>query len=514
MGTFKKFIVITGKKPNYTHKSIMSIDHEVSWYDLVAEPDCACSAPSAETGGVQLRESKNYDTSLATTPYTIPALYTDELNQDFYFAFNPGGQAGVVVFNQSTLKFLNIFQRARTLADGLSHFGLPLTEINDVQGLIGLGLLEKVGQKYESKQSQTKALTAWLHVTNDCNLRCPYCYVQKTPDPMEVEIGQQSIDAVFRSVIVQGYRQVKLKYAGGEATLNFHLVLLLHKYAQRLADKYNLALDGVVLSNGVALTNRMIEELRENNIRLMISLDGVGDQHDSQRPFVNGHGSFNQVEKTLARLVAHNFIPSISITVSNRNLLGLPEVVSFVLKRGLPFTLNFYRENECSASFNDLAYDDEQIIIAMKKAFAVIEANLPPYSLLGTLVDRARLNALHNKPCGVGDSYMVINQNGGIGKCHMEMESTITDITARDPLKLIREDQIGLQNLSVEEKEGCKDCEWRYWCAGGCPALTYRVTGRFDIKAPNCRIYKALFPEVLRLEGLRLLKYSGATTSN
>ncbi len=251
----------------------------------------------------------------------------------------------------------------------------------------------------------------------------------------------------------------------------------------------------------------MIEALKENNIRLMISLDGVGDQHNNQRPFINGRGSFNQVEKTLDRLAAHNFTPSISITVSNRNLLGLPEVVSYVLKRDLPFTLNFYRENECSVSFNDLAYDNEQIIVAMKKAFAVIEADLPPYSLLGTLVDRARLDTLHNKPCGVGDSYMVINQNGGIGKCHMEMESTITDITARDPLKLIREEQIGLQNPSVEEKEGCRKCEWRYWCAGGCPALTYRTTGRFDVKSPNCEIYKAIFPEVLRLEGLRILKY-------
>jgi uncharacterized protein len=37
--------------------------------------------------------------------------------------------------------------------------------------------------------------------------------------------------------------------------------------------------------------------------------------------------------------------------------------------------------------------------------------------------------------------------------------------------------------------------------------LTYRMTGRSDIKSPNCAIYKALFPEALRLEALRLLKY-------
>ncbi|MCD6289306.1 MAG: hypothetical protein J7M34_02290 [Anaerolineae bacterium] len=37
--------------------------------------------------------------------------------------------------------------------------------------------------------------------------------------------------------------------------------------------------------------------------------------------------------------------------------------------------------------------------------------------------------------------------------------------------------------------------------------VTYRVTGRYDVKSPYCNIYRALFPEVLRLEALHLLKY-------
>lgn len=76
----------------------------------------------------------------------------------------------------------------------------------------------------------------------------------------------------------------------------------------------------------------------------------------------------------------------------------------------------------------------------------------------------------------------------------MEIERPITSIYAADPLGDLRQDRFGIQNLSVEEKEGCRDCEWKYWCAGGCPVLTYRATGRYDIKSPNCRIYKALSP--------------------
>jgi uncharacterized protein len=90
----------------------------------------------------------------------------------------------------------------------------------------------------------------------------------------------------------------------------------------------------------------------------------------------------------------------------------------------------------------------------------------------------------------------------------MQMKKPVTDFTAEDPLKLIQLDQIGIQNLPVNEKEGCKSCDWKHWCTGGCSLLTHTATGRYDVKSPNCRIYKTIYPEAMRLEGLRLLKYA------
>jgi uncharacterized protein len=465
------------------------------------ESNCACPADGFTLAGHETLVS-------STIPYVLPPLRIDAAAPGFHLAFNPLGAAGVSVLNDAAFQLLQTFQQPYTLADGVRAAGAPAHGLQIVQRFVQLGLLDPLDAPRTPRQSPPQTLTAWLHVTNECNLRCPYCYVHKSPDTMELARGYQAVDAVFRSALANGFRNVKFKYAGGEATLNLHTVLLLHDYAQRLATAHRLTLEGVVLSNGVALTHRMIAQLQARQIRLMISLDGVGAPHDAQRPFVNGHGSFAHVERALDRLAAHQFIPSISITISNRNLAGLPEVVEYVLKRGLPFKLNFYRENDCSATIADLTYQDEQVIDSMRRAFAVIASNLPRASLLEALVDLARLDSAHDRTCGVGQSYMVINQRGGLAKCHMELERTVGDVSAADPLQLIREDQIGVQNLRVEEKEGCWACEWRYWCAGGCPLLTYRVTGRFDVKSPNCRIYKALFPEVLRLEALRLLKYS------
>ena len=465
--------------------------------------DCACSSDENEL----LKDKVAYQENHAVWSKSS-FLYNQILDSSGTLLFNPLGASGPVVLNRSAQNILDLFSAPLTIQDAIAS--IPDVDkdrtASIVQHMITLGLISSPDYVKPSKQSP-KTLTAWLHVTNECNLRCDYCYITKTPDKMDVEQGKQSVDAVFRSAIANGFQSVKLKFAGGESTMNFSMLLELYDYAQSLALEKGLGLTGVVLTNGVGITERMIDTLQERKINLSISLDGVGEYHDAQRKFINGKGSFHLVERSLDRLAARGMVPSITITVSNRNLEGLPQVVEFVLQRNLPFTINFYRENECSAGHMDLAYNDEKIIEAMKKAFSIIENNLPPHSLLGSLVDRARLDAPHSKPCGVGDSYLVIDQNGKVAKCHMEIERSITDVSMPDPLKVIQLDQIGIQNVSVEEKEGCRDCTWRYWCAGGCPALTYRVTGRYDIKSPNCHIYKALFPEVLRLEGLRLLKY-------
>jgi uncharacterized protein len=471
----------------------------------IAESNCACP-DYAEANN---RQSIHPEPALR---YQTPTLHTAPLADHYFLAFNPVGRRGVTVLNRPAATLLQAFQNPLPLAEGVRRAGNPPQGMAAAARLVEVDLLQSPEQPTPARILSPDTLTAWVHVTNDCNLRCHYCYVDKTPDKMAVETGKAAIAAVFRSAIMHNFGRVKLKYAGGEATLNFPLVVELQRYAQTLALQHNLGLEGVVLSNGVSIGRRTIQTLAELDLRLMISLDGISEDHDRQRPLLNGSGSFQHVARTLDRLATYAIKPAISITVSQRNLAGLPRVVEDVLQREMPFTLNFYRENDCSSSFTDLAYDEDEMIAAIRAAFAVIEANLPPYKLLDRLVDLAQFSAPHQHTCGVGHAYMVIDQRGGIAKCHMEIERTVTDIYAADPLQLIRADQIGIQNLPVEEKEGCRECTWRYWCAGGCPALTYRFTKRFDIKSPNCRIYKAIYPDLLRLEAKRLLKYGLAKT--
>jgi uncharacterized protein len=475
--------------------------------------DCACPV-SGHAADYRILDDGN-SAALADGSQWVRGRETVEVqvDRDNWALFNPLASSGVVVVNSLARHIYDSFRRPATLDDVRASWPGDREDADRICGR--LSLLEMIHpvdrvQRPDFGATQARTLTAWLHVTNACNLRCPYCYVAKSADKMDEPTGHTAVEAVVRSAEVHGFTTVKLKYAGGEASLNHHLMLRLHARARELTEASGLGLQATMLSNGVRLPRTLVGTLRDEGIRVMISLDGLGEQHDIQRPFASGKPSFHLVERTIAQLIEQGHPPHLSITITSRNAPGVADVVRFALERDLTFSLNLFRDNDCAASFPDLRYQEQEMISSLLDAFGVIEEFLPAWSVLGSVLDRGQLVQPRQRACGVGQDYVVIDQDGRVAKCHMEIEKTLGDVFADDPLLLVRRDKALVQNLAVEEKEGCRDCTWRYWCSGGCSAATFRATGRYDIKSPNCNIYKAIYPAALRLEGLRLLRHATA----
>jgi uncharacterized protein len=462
--------------------------------------DCACSLSNITYDPIYLASDQE---TLDVNQYKISSAYSDiQISNEYIICYSPYSETIVI----------NNF--GKDLLNKIKNLSISQNEINNIEtksairNFISCGLIVNKTQSLPVLEEKLLSLTAWLHITDRCNLRCTYCYLPHVREDMSLETGKAAIDAIFRSAQANDFKQVKLKYAGGEPLLKFDLVVKLHTYAQTTCKDYGVEkIEGIVLSNGTLLTLEMIEKMKVLKLRLMISLDGMGQYHDSHRPYAGGRGSFKDVCDGIELAIANDLKPNISVTISSKTADGLSDVMAFILKHDLQFSLNFYRENELSANHEDMKIDEEKIINGMLSAFREIEKDIPRNSFLGGLVDRANLSAAHTHTCGVGQNYLVFDQNGQVAKCQMHIRKPITNIHVADPLAVIRADQTGIQNLPVLEKEGCKTCEWKDFCTGGCPLATFRATGRYDVKSPNCNIYKALFPEAMRLEGLRLLKY-------
>ena len=501
---------MTPVQPAYRAVAISSLDLPEAQQPLLHGcEDCAC--PVSNDRAIS-RSNAAASESIDDETHWVRGRDVVELalDSEHRILFNPVGHGGVVVVNEPANRIVASFRQPTTLGEAELACAVPSDEFSDVFGrLAHLEMIHRSQQPPRPEFQSGTVLTAWLHVTNACNLRCPYCYVRKSPEGMDEAIGRAAVEAVVRSAVDHGFEAIKLKYAGGEASLNHHVMLRLQAHARALASQHGLQLYATLLSNGVTLPPGLIETLKAEGIRVMISLDGLGAQHDAQRPFANGRPSFQFVDRTIARMIERGHPPHLSITITSRNAAGLADVVRYALERDLTFSLNIFRDNDCAASFPDLRYEEQAMIEALLRSFGVIEELLPPWSILGSILDRGQLLQPRQRSCGVGQDYVVIDQRGRVAKCHMEIEKTLGDVFKDDPLQVVRRDQTATQNLAVEEKEGCRDCTWRYWCSGGCAVATFRATGRYDIKSPNCNIYRAIYPQALRLEGLRILKYAG-----
>jgi uncharacterized protein len=475
--------------------------------------DCACPVPGNEADCQPLSIGQSDAVDDAGQWVRAREIVEMRIDQEHRALFNPLGRSGVVVVNQPARQVYDNFKRPATFKDARAAWPGDGDDADQVSlRLMRLEMIHRADRiprlALGAEEEASKTLTAWLHVTNACNLRCPYCYVAKSSEKMDEPVGHAAVAAVVRSAAAHGFATVKLKYAGGEASLNHHLMLRLHTRARELTAAHGLRLQATMLSNGVRLSRTLVESLKHEGIKVMISLDGIGDHHDAQRPSTTGKPSFHMVERTITQLIEQRHAPHLSITITNRNLHGVADVIRFALERDLTFSLNLFRDNDCAASFPDLRYEEQEMISALLDAFGVIEEFLPQWSVLGSVLDRGQLIQPRQHACGVGQDYVVIDQHGQVAACHMEIEKTLGDVFTDDPLLLIQHGQAMTQNLAVEEKEGCRDCAWRYWCSGGCSVATFRATGRYDIKSPNCNIYQAIYPAALRLEALRLLKYA------
>lgn len=465
---------------------ILALDDEIQGS---SDCDCACPSPTS-LPDIEMRFPAA-ELQLPTDFKTIP------LSDGYSVVFAPS-LSRVAVLNQAALAVLERFRNPRVPQE------LSDAEAAAAQTCFRLGLLHQCNQ--EIVLPAANELVAWLHVTNACNLRCSYCYISKTSASMSPEVAQTAVTSVVQTAQRHGYQRVLLKYAGGEASLNLSLVEAVHRSAQIACANADISLRGTLLSNGVGLTVAKLSLIHELGLRLMISLDGLGSTHDTQRPRLGGQSTATEVLTSIEQARQLGIDLTISVTITEESVTGLPQVTQWLLDRKLHFTLGFYRKPAAHAADFTARYGEQQIIDGMRAAYSTIEAQLPRYSLLGCLIDRASLGMSHERACAAGENYIVIDHRGNIAKCQMEITTPVSSIWQSDPLQEIRLSPRGVQNLPVDKKEGCSSCMWRYWCGGGCAVATFRNTGRYDVRSPHCSIYQALFPEVVRLEGLRLLR--------
>ncbi|SHJ58940.1 radical SAM/SPASM domain-containing protein [Paramaledivibacter caminithermalis] len=139
-------------------------------------------------------------------------------------------------------------------------------------------------------------------MTNDCNLRCTYCYANE--GSYNKKIGKLSKKAAKQAIdnFYDHYNHIKqISFFGGEPLLNYDTVDYICRYVTNLFDKHKIKSMPMfsMVTNCTLINDRVLETFKNYNLKIVASLDGPKEINDLQRIKKNGTGSFGIIDRNL-----------------------------------------------------------------------------------------------------------------------------------------------------------------------------------------------------------------------
>jgi len=355
-------------------------------------------------------------------------------------------------------------------------------------------VLKKETFKLEKFDSE-KIASLGIIPTFDCNLKCIYCY-SKGGDTKEI-INYEDVINVINYIKSQksGAEIFNLHLVGGgEPLLYFDLVNKIVLYAKTKFENVKIH----VVTNGT-FNQKVLNWLISENVSVRISYDGIGQAN--QRPYRIGSYSDKIVKENIKELVANKIFPMIQCIITSKTIDFMKEIVNDICVLGVE-VIKFEPVSctDVSRGENDL---EPNPVIFANKLIEVIEYiannNLP------VMIDTGYFcKPTENNYCGIARGNFILTPEGMITSC-------VEVARKADPYQ--KEIMIGKFNRnSIDFFEnnflnklhpdnymgGCKECNLKMICLGGCPMSNIWENG-IPIKKSKytCELQHEFLPKLL-----------------
>jgi len=148
----------------------------------------------------------------------------------------------------------------------------------------------------------------WFQVGGTlCNLECKHCFISCSPHNHSFGfLGLESVRSALEASVPLGVKEYY--FTGGEPFLNRDMVAILE-----LTLQYGPA---TVLTNGTVFKDEWLERLRKAeaaspySLEFRVSIDGFSSEENDP---IRGPGTFERAMKGARQLVAHGFLPIITV---------------------------------------------------------------------------------------------------------------------------------------------------------------------------------------------------------
>lgn len=354
------------------------------------------------------------------------------------------------------------------------------------------GFIKDNSSKRKDKDSRINDITdngLWLKVTNRCNLKCEYCYANSGAFDEKSEI---SIEEIEELLSIMSEPIGKIIITGGEPLLRNDILDII-----RVCNKYGKV---QLLTNGTLGDKELYEKILSLVDSIQISIDSnIPEYHDRNR----GAGSFEKAVNH-ARIISEidNSKLAVAMTPTPKYKADIVDMINFCQSIGVyQLHINRFvpygRAEKYEAGFNlQEFYDwvDKGYEYIYETYASYYKQNRQFNFLLDVASDLNREVYSTNKKCscGVNHNLLSIDCNGDVYLCpslHKE-GLNLGNIKEKSLVDIKLESKKRYKSFHVDDLDKCKDCELKYFCAGGCRAIALNDTDDIYGVEDDCGIYK------------------------
>ena len=317
-----------------------------------------------------------------------------------------------------------------------------------------------------------------LVLNHRCNLRCSYCYAgDKVDRPMPPELARRGV----LLGLDQADEELVVTFFGGEPLIELERMQSITAFARAEGARRDKRVGFLVSTNATLLDDRALDLFRQPGFSVQVSVDGVPDAQDENRPFADGRASSERVEANIRRLLAVVPAAHAVAVVDPSTVRRLGEGFDHLADLGFgrvslaPNYLAAWDDDSCEA-FETAARDLADRWAARLRGGQ--DVRLDPFAskVMGHV---ARGSGHVRRICGFGRSSIAVTPTGELYPCERlvrpEGDPTVCIGDVERGVDTERRDALWTAKQTVDAE--CAECELRDRCTHWCGCANYETSG-------------------------------------
>lgn len=184
---------------------------------------------------------------------------------------------------------------------------------------------------------------AYLILTENCNLRCTYCFERNSRNCtkyMSKEVAFKTVDTLIKNAVDCNEKTIDITFFGGEPMLCPDLMIDIMKYTEEKCKENNKSAHYSIITNGTLYNDKIEEFLEywytvEKYMSIQLSIDGIPEIEDSNRPCANKNLKSSELIESA--------VPKYKKFIKDHNLPdGCLHIHSVISKKSLPYIYDSY----------------------------------------------------------------------------------------------------------------------------------------------------------------------------